>query len=112
MRLSIAALKVAKDVVGSVSSLFSILKTFKGGVSGIVGVVGKAVEGFALWKGGAGTLGEVIALEFPKLVAFGTKLGGLATTAGSVMTKIGSFIGSAVSAIGEFLLPSEQSLPG
>lgn len=99
---SIAALKVAKDVVGSVSSLFSILKTFKGGVSGIVGVVGKAVEGFALWKGGAGTLGEVIALEFPKLAAFGTKLGGLATTAGSVMTKIGSFIGSAVSAIGEF----------
>lgn len=99
---SIAALKVAKDVVGSVSSLFSILKTFKGGVSGIVGVVGKAVEGFALWKGGAGTLGEVIALEFPKLAAFGTKLSGLATTAGSVMTKIGSFIGSAVSAIGEF----------
>ena len=99
---SIAALKVAKDVAGSVSSLFSILKTFKGGVSGIVGVVGKAVEGFALWKGGAGTLGEVIALEFPKLAAFGTKLSGLATTAGSVMTKIGSFIGSAVSAIGEF----------
>lgn len=99
---SIAALKVAKDVVGSVSSLFSILKTFKGGVSGIVGVVGKAVEGFALWKGGAGTLGEVIALEFPKLAAFGTKLSGLATTAGSVMTKIGSFIGSAVSTIGEF----------
>ena len=99
---SIAALKVAKDVVGSVSSLFSILKTFKGGVSGIVGVVGKAVEGFALWKGGAGTLGEVIALEFPKLAAFGTILSGLATTAGSVMTKIGSFIGSAVSAIGEF----------
>lgn len=99
---SITALKVVKDVVGSVSSLFSILKTFKGGVSGIVGVVGKAVEGFALWKGGAGTLGEVIALEFPKLAAFGTKLSGLATTAGSVMTKIGSFIGSAVSAIGEF----------
>lgn len=99
---SIAALKVAKDVVGSVSSLFSILKTFKGGVSGIVGVVEKAVEGFALWKGGAGTLGEVIALEFPKLAAFGTKLSGLATTAGSVMTKIGSFIGSAVSTIGEF----------
>lgn len=99
---SIAALKVAKDVVGSVSSLFSILKTFKGGVSGIVGVVGKAVEGFALWKGGAGTLGEVIALEFPKLAAFGTKLSGLATTAGSVMTKIGSFISSAVSTIGEF----------
>ena len=99
---SIAALKVAKDVVGSVSSLFSILKTFKGGVSGIVGVVGKAVEGFALWKGGAGTLGEVIALEFPKLAAFGSKLSGLAATAGSVITKIGSFIGSAVSAIGEF----------
>lgn len=99
---SIVALKVAKDVTASLSTLFSILKTFKGGVSGIVGVVGKAVEGFALWKGGAGTLGEVIALEFPKLATFGSKLSGLATTAGSVMSKIGSFIAPAVSAVGEF----------
>lgn len=96
---SIAALKVAKDVAGSVSGLFSILKTFKGGVSGIVGVVGKAVEGFALWSGGAGTLGEVIALEFPKLAALGSTLVELVTT----IAGVGSIITGAILAVTNFV---------
>ena len=107
---SIAALKVAKDVVGSVSSLFSILKTFKGGVSGIVGVVGKAVEGFALWKGGAGTLMEVLELEFPKVAGIFSSIGGSVQKAigffaefGSSIAGIGSIIAGAILAVTNFV---------
>lgn len=109
---SIAALNVAKSVIGSLSGLFSILNTFKGGVSGIVGVVGRAVEGFSLWAGGAGKLGEVIALEFPKLAAFGSKISGIVGVVGSALSKIGSLIGSGVSAVVKFFATFGTTIAG
>lgn len=124
---AIAGLKIASDVVGAVQTLFSVLSKFKGGISGIAGTIGKIVEGFALWKGGAGTLAEVISLEFPKLAGiigkigsavssvsgFFTKLAGIASsvfskvsgfisTFGSVISGVGSIIGGAIMAVTNF----------
>lgn len=100
---SIAMLKVAQTVTGSVQTLFTTLGGFKSGLSGITGIIGKVVEGFALWSGGAGTLGEVIALQFPKIAAFGTKIGSFATSVGSVFSKIASVAGTAFEAISGFI---------
>ena len=124
---AIAGLKIASDVVGAVQTLFSILGKFKGGISGIAGTIGKIVEGFALWKGGAGSLAEVISLEFPKLSGiiggvgkavssvggFFTKLAGVASSVfstvsgfissfGSVIAGAGSLIGGAIMAVTNF----------
>lgn len=109
---AIVALKVAKEVTSSVSGLFSILKTFKGGADGIVTTISKVVEGFALWKGGAGTIGEVIELQFPKLAAFGAKISGLAGTVSSVVSKIGGFISSAATTVGEFFSTFGSTIAG
>lgn len=109
---AIIALKVAKEVTSSVSGLFSILKTFKGGADGIVTTISKVVEGFALWKGGAGTIGEVIELQFPKLAAFGAKISGLAGTVSSVVSKIGGFISSAATTVGEFFSTFGSTIAG
>lgn len=109
---AIIALKVAKEVTSSVSGLFSILKTFKGGADGIVTTISKVVEGFALWKGGAGTIGEVIELQFPKLAAFGAKITGLAGTVSSVVSKIGGFISSAATTVGEFFSTFGSTIAG
>lgn len=109
---AIIALKVAKEVTSSVSGLFSILKTFKGGADGIVTTISKVVEGFALWKGGAGTIGEVIELQFPKLAAFGAKISGLAGTVSSVVSKIGGSISSAATTVGEFFSTFGSTIAG
>ena len=107
---SIAGLRIAKDVIGPVKDLFSLLSSFKGMLPGVTGAVSKVVEGFALWSGGAGTLGEVIALQFPKLAALGTKIGGLASivgkfvsTFGSTIAGVGALIGGAVLAVTNFV---------
>lgn len=96
---SIAALSVASSVLSSVKSLFSILGILKGGVSGLTGVIGKVIDGFALWKGGAGTLTEVLKLEFPaieKAIAFVSKF--CTSIAG-----IGSIIAGAILAVTNFV---------
>ena len=106
---AVIGLNAAQNVAGSMKSLFSILGTLKGGVTSITGVVGKAVEGFALWSGGAGTLGEVIALQFPTLAAFGTKISGLTATVvkffstfGTTIAGVGSLISGAILAVTSF----------
>lgn len=107
---SIAALNVAQSVIQPLSTLFSILKTLKGGISGISGVIGKVVEGFALWKGGAGTLMEVLQLEFPKVAGIFTSIGGAVqkvigffTEFGSSIAGIGSIIAGAILAVTNFI---------
>ena len=107
---SIAALSVASSVFSSVKSLFEVLGTLKGGVSGLVGVIGKVVEGFALWKGGAGTLMEVLELEFPKAAAIISSIGGAVQKVigffaefGSSIAGIGSIIAGAILAVTNFV---------
>lgn len=107
---SIAALSVAGKVVGSVKNLFSVFGTLKGTVKGTASVIGKVVEGFQLWSGGAGTFGEVLALQFPKIAMFGTKIGsmvksvtGFFTQFGSTIAGIGSIIGGAILAVTSFV---------
>lgn len=107
---SIAALSVAGKVVGSVKNLFSLFDKFKGAVLGFTGVVGKVVEGFALWSGGAGTFGEVLALQFPKIAAFGSHIGSMVKSVtgffsqfGSTFAGIGSIIGGAILAVTNFV---------
>lgn len=109
---AIVALKVAKEVTSSVSGLFSILKTFKGGADGIETTISKVVEGFALWKGGAGTIGEVIELQFPKLAAFGARISALAGTVSSTISTIGGFISSAATTVGEFFSTFGSAIAG
>lgn len=96
---AIVGLNAAKGVAGALSPLLSILKNFKGGVSGLTGIISKAVEGFALWSGGAGTLGEVIALEFPKLATLGSKISGLASTMVQYLTTTAGGIGTVVTGV-------------
>lgn len=96
---AIVGLNAAKGVAGALSPLLSILKTFKGGVSGLPGIISKAVEGFTLWSGGAGTLGEVIALEFPKLATLGSKISGLASTMVQYLTTTAGGIGTVVTGV-------------
>ena len=107
---SIAALNVAQSVIQPLSTLFSILRTLKGGISGITGVIGKVVEGFALWKGGAGTLMEVLELEFPKVAGIFMSIGGAIQKAigffaefGSSIAGIGSIIAGAILAVTNFV---------
>lgn len=96
---AIVGLNAAKGVAGALSPLLSILKNFKGGVSGLTGIISKAVEGFTLWSGGAGTLGEVIALEFPKLATLGSKISGLASTVVQYLTTTAGGIGTVVTGV-------------
>ena len=89
---SIAALNVAQSVIQPLSTLFSILKTLKGGISGISGVIGKVVEGFALWSGGAGSLMEVLELEFPKIAGIFSSIGGAVQKVIGFFAEFGSTI--------------------
>ena len=100
---SIAALKVASEVVGGVKNLLSVLGGFRKTAGNVIGIVPKVVEGFQLLSGGAGTFSEVLALEFPKLAGIITKVTGsfgtLASTISGVFTKIGAVVGPAISKI-------------
>ena len=107
---SIAALNVAQSVIKPLSSLFSILKTLKTNIGGIVGIIGKVVEGFALWKGGAGTLMEVLELEFPKIAGIFSTIGGAIqkvigffTQFGTTIAGIGTIIAGAILAVTNFV---------
>lgn len=107
---SIAALNVAQSIIQPLSTLFSILKTLKGGISGISGVIGKVVEGFALWSGGAGSLMEVLELEFPKIAGIFSSIGGAVQKVigffaefGSTIAGIGSIIAGAILAVTNFV---------
>ena len=95
---SIAALKVASEVVGGVKNLLSVLGGFRKTAGNVIGIVPKVVEGFQLLSGGAGTFSEVLALEFPKLAGIITKVTGsfgtLASTISGVISKIASLISS------------------
>lgn len=104
---SIAALKIASTVVGGVKSLIGVLSDAGKTIGTVIGVVPKVIEGFQLLAGGAGTFSEVLALEFPKIAAFVTKVSGLFAKAGGFVStitgafaKIGSFVSSAVSSLG------------
>ena len=104
---SIAALKVASEVVGGVKSLLSVLGGFGKTARSIIGIVPKVVEGFQLLSGGAGTFSEVLALEFPKLAGIVTKVTGsfgtLVSTISGIFTKIGAVVGPAISKIASLI---------
>ena len=107
---AIITLKVAKSVTQSVKELFSVLGTFKGIASETCGVIGKIVEGFNLWRGGAGTLMEVLKLEFPQIAAVFSSIAravskviGFITEFGASIAGIGSIIGGTVLAVTNFV---------
>lgn len=99
---SVAALKVASEVVGGVKSLLSVLGGFGKTARSIIGIVPKVVEGFQLLSGGAGTFSEVLALEFPKLAGIVTKVTGSFGTLVSTIAGIGAVIGGTVMAVTNF----------
>ena len=113
---SIAALKVASEVVGGVKSLLSVLGGFGKTAGSIIGIVPKVVEGFQLLSGGAGTFSEVLALEFPKLAGIITKvtgsLGTLVSTISGIFTKIGAVVGPAISKIASLISSIGPTIAG
>lgn len=113
---SIAALKVASEVVGGVKSLLSVLGGFRKTAGSIIGIVPKVVEGFQLLSGGAGTFSEVLALEFPKLAGIITKvtgsLGTLVSTISGIFTKIGAVVGPAISKIASLISSIDPTIAG
>ena len=113
---SIAALKVASEVVGGVKNLLSVLGGFRKTAGNIIGIVPKVVEGFQLLSGGAGTFSEVLALEFPKLAGIITKVTGsfgtLASTISGVFTKIGAVVGPAISKIASLISSIGPTIAG
>lgn len=113
---SIAALKVASEVVGGVKNLLSVLGGFRKTAGNVIGIVPKVVEGFQLLSGGAGTFSEVLALEFPKLAGIITKVTGsfgtLASTISGVFTKIGSVVGPAISKIASLISSIGPTIAG
>ena len=113
---SIAALKVASEVVGGVKSLISVLGGFRKTAGSIIGIVPKVVEGFQLLSGGAGTFSEVLALEFPKLAGIVTKVTGsfgtLVSTISGISTKIGAVVGPAISKIASLISSIGPTIAG
>jgi TP901 family phage tail tape measure protein len=113
---SIAALKVASEVVGGVKSLISVLGGFRKTAGSIIGIVPKVVEGFQLLSGGAGTFSEVLALEFPKLAGIVTKVTGsfgtLVSTISGIFTKIGAVVGPAISKIASLISSIGPTIAG
>lgn len=113
---SIAALKVASEVVGGVKSLISVLGGFRKTAGSIIGIVPKVVEGFQLLSGGAGTFSEVLTLEFPKLAGIVTKVTGsfgtLVSTISGIFTKIGAVVGPAISKIASLISSIGPTIAG
>lgn len=113
---SIAAMKVASEVVGGVKSLMSVLGGFGKTARSIIGIVPKVVEGFQLLSGGAGTFSEVLALEFPKLAGIVTKVTGsfgtLVSAISGIFTKIGAVVGPAISKIASLIASIGPTIAG
>lgn len=126
---AITGLSVASKVIGPVKTLFSVLGTLKGGISGLSSVIGKVVEGFALWKGGAGTLSEVIALLFPKLGSIVTQISGIGSVLSGATIAVTNFVdmfvngfswvkealmvvGTALAAVGAIILGAPAAVAG
>jgi len=102
-KLGAAVAKVVEAFV-AFKALNTITGTFSSITKGMSGLVGntisfatKANEAYQLWAGGAGTLTEVLALEFPKIGAIVAKIGGLFGPNG-LIASIGSGITGAASA--------------
>ncbi|MGN0398811.1 MAG: phage tail tape measure protein [Blautia sp.] len=107
---AMAGLSIAGKVVSGIQSLFSVLGIFKGFAKGFSGIIGKVVEGLSLWSGGAGTFGEVLALQFPKIAAFGTKIGSMVSAVTGFISKFGatfagiaSIVAGAIMAVTNFV---------
>ena len=98
---AIAKVVAAFIAFKTVQTITGVVSTIGGSLTGLAGNVTsfakKAVEGFDLWRGGAGTLSEVLALEFPKIGAIVGKIGGLFGSGGLIST-IGSSLSGVASA--------------
>lgn len=98
---AIAKVVAAFIAFKAVQTITGVVSTIGGSLTGLAGNVTsfakKAVEGFDLWRGGAGTLSEVLALEFPKIGAIVGKIGGLFGSGGLIST-IGSSLSGVASA--------------
>lgn len=88
------AFKALKTITGTFSS---ITKGMSGLVGNTISFATKANEAYQLWAGGAGTLTEVLALEFPKIGAIVAKIGGLFGS-GGLLASIGSGLSGAATA--------------
>lgn len=82
--LGLTALGVAGSIIvgiatlgNTIANIMITLGTFGGVFTSLGSGVKKLVEMFMLVAGGAGTLGEVLALYFPKLTSFATGIGKL-----------------------------------
>lgn len=102
-------LKTASAVSGTISVAASALKAFSGGSQGVLGVIPKLTEGFFLLKGGAGSFSEVLALEFPRIAKFATKISELASTATSASKIFGS-AGTTIAGIGSIIAGAALSI--
>ena len=87
------AFKTIKTVTGTLSAIGN---SMSGLVGNTVSAASKAVEAYQLWAGGAGTLTEVLALEFPRIGGVVAKIGGLFGS-GGLLSSIGSGLAGAAS---------------
>lgn len=96
--VAIVAFKAASTVTGDVQKLISTLSSAGKHIGNITGIISKVVEGFQLLSGGAGTFGEVLALEFPKIASFISKV----ATIGPAIAGVGSVITGVITAVSNF----------
>lgn len=92
--VAIGTIKISKSTITLTRDLFKALKG-----NSFIGTVGKVVEGFQLFAGGAGTLSEVLALEFPVISTAISSMSGWASIAGGALTSLGGTITSGISSI-------------
>lgn len=92
--VAIGGIKISKSTITLIRDLFKALKG-----NAFIGTVGKVVEGFQLFAGGAGTLSEVIALEFPAISTAIGSMSGWASTAGGALASLGGTITSGISSV-------------
>ena len=106
---AIVTMHTAKAAASHIKGVASAMDSMVGGIRAATGIVPKLVEGFQLLSGGAGTLSEVLALEFPKLAKTVSKVGSAISTVknvvagiGPAIAGIGAVVGGAVLAVSSF----------